>query len=201
MCQVKKILILLLCFIPILAFSGSATKQDVDTAKTDIDKSISHMNKKEEQAKEDLAKKEGQLGQTALNGMLIANGKQPGLLNTATITTVDKNGNPIIMTLKCLNINGTKQCLYVKQQSPSLNISYSNPPNISIPVKPNNVGQVSNPWVSVIATLMYLSLTVYLFVVASSNLFKREILYLIIDLSLWVMLTASMYYIWTSYLL
>jgi len=48
-------------------------------------------------------------------------------------------------------------------------------------------------WIKIFAGIMYAVLTVYLFVAAASNLFKREILFLFLDIFLWAILTAAMY--------
>jgi len=113
------------------------------------------------------------------------------IMTSGHCTIRDSNGN--LVTFKVFK-SGNYYIFTKKVQKP-FNIKTSKV-YLKVQATPNVPSQSSvglGRWLKIFSGIVYVTLTVYLFVVAVSNLFKREILFLLIDLLLWVILTAAMY--------
>jgi len=114
------------------------------------------------------------------------------ILTSAECTTKDSNGNLVTFKMDCQNGN---YCKFTKAIYQPITITQT-PSSTEVQATPNVPPQSAvstEKWLKVFAGLIYVALTVYLFMVASSNLIKREILFLVVDLLLWAALTAAMY--------
>jgi hypothetical protein len=115
----------------------------------------------------------------------------PDILTSAKCNTRDSNGNLVKFDINCQG----NSCSFTKTIKQPITITQA-PTSTSIQATPNVPPQSAvstERWLKVFAGLVYVVLTIYLLMIASSNLFKREILFLIIDLSLWAALTTAMY--------
>jgi|GEM_PF-1979838 len=115
------------------------------------------------------------------------------ILTSAECTTKDSNGNTVTYKMDCPN--GSKSCTFTKAVHQPITITQT-PTSMQIQSTPNVPPQSAvstERWLKIFAGLVYVTLTVYLFIVASSNLVKREILFLVVDLLLWAALTSAMY--------
>jgi len=114
------------------------------------------------------------------------------IFSSAECTTTDpKTGNLIKFSMNCQD----GACKFRKVIYELAKIK-TTPTNFKIQASPNVPSQSAvglGRWMKVFSGLVYVALTIYLFVVAVSNLFKRELLFLIVDLTLWAILTAAMY--------
>lgn len=114
------------------------------------------------------------------------------ILTSAECTTKDSNGNLVTFEMDC---QGGNSCVFTKRIDQPITITQT-PTSTSVQATPNVPSQSAvstERWLKIFAGLVYVVLTVYLFIVASSNLLKREILFLVIDLLLWAALTSAMY--------
>jgi hypothetical protein len=115
------------------------------------------------------------------------------ILTSAECTTKDSNGNTVTFKIDCPN--GSNSCTVTKAIHQPITITQT-PTSMKIQASPNVPPQSAvstGRWLKVFAGLVYVVLTVYLLMVASSNLLKREILFLVVDLLLWAALTSAMY--------
>ena len=115
------------------------------------------------------------------------------ILTSAECTTKDSNGNLVTFKMDCPN--GSKSCTFTKAVHQQITITQT-PISVETQATPNvpSRSAVSTErWLKIFAGLVYVTLTVYLLMVASSNLIKREILFLVVDLLLWAALTSAMY--------
>jgi len=118
------------------------------------------------------------------------------LLNSAECTIKDSNGNYVTIKASCHG----GSCKLTKAVHVPLKITQT-PTSMEIQAAPNlpPQSQISTErWLKIFAGLIYVLLTVYLFIAASSNLIKREILFLVVDLLLWAALTSAMYVVFTG---
>ena len=114
------------------------------------------------------------------------------LLSSAKCSMIDSNGNLVTFEMSCQD--GT--CNFTKKIQKHITIKVSGQQNVGIQATPNVPSPKSTSigkWIKISAAIMYVILTIYLFMVAASNLFKREIIFLVIDLLLWAAITATMY--------
>jgi len=114
------------------------------------------------------------------------------ILTSAECTTKDSNGNLVTFKMDC---QGGNSCVFTKRIDQPITITQT-PTSTSVQATPNIPPQSAvstERWLKIFAGLVYVTLTVYLFIVASSNLVKREILFLVVDLLLWAALTSAMY--------
>ena len=114
------------------------------------------------------------------------------VLSSASCTITDSKGNIVKFDIDC---QGGNSCIFKKEIHQPITITQT-PTSTSVQASPNVPPQSAvstEKWLKVFAGLIYVMLTVYLFMTASSNLLKREILFLIVDLSLWAALTTAMY--------
>jgi hypothetical protein len=127
-----------------------------------------------------------------INSMCGNFNNDPQILTDSECTTRDANGNLVTFKVKCQDGNS---CLFTKEIHEPITITQT-PSSTQVQASPNVPSQSSvstEKWLKVFAGLIYVVLTIYLLMIASSNLFKREILFLVVDLSLWAALTAAMY--------
>jgi len=114
------------------------------------------------------------------------------ILTSAKCTTKDpKTGYRITFSMNCQN----GACKFTKEIHKPLKITMT-PRSVREQATPNLPPQSkvsTEKWLKIFASMIYVILTVYLFIAASTNLLKREILFLIVDLSLWAALTTAMY--------
>ena len=118
----------------------------------------------------------------------------PRLILSAKCTTRDSNGNIVTVSLDC---HGGSSCIFTKITNKRITITQT-PVSAKMQATPNvppESAVSTERWLKVFAGLVYVSLTIYLFILASNNLLKREVLSLAIDLSLWAALTTAMYFI------
>ena len=113
------------------------------------------------------------------------------LLNSAKCTITDSDGNHVTYEMSCQG----KFCTFTKVTHVPITIKQT-PISVETQATPNVPPQSAvstERWLKIFAGLVYVTLTVYLLIVASSNLIKREILFLVVDLLLWAALTSAMY--------
>lgn len=113
------------------------------------------------------------------------------IMTSGHCTIRDSNGN--LVTFKMFK-SGNHYIFTKKVQEP---ITITTPSTgTKLQATPNVPSQSSvglGRWLKIFSGIVYVVLTVYLFIVAGSNLFKRELLFLILDLLLWAILTVAMY--------
>jgi len=103
-----------------------------------------------------------------------------------------KTGERVTYEMSCQQ---GKYCKFTKVKH-VLATMKTTPTSYKVKATPNVPSQSAvglGKWMKIFSGLIYVALTIYLLLLAISNLFKREILFLIIDLSLWAILTATMY--------
>jgi len=113
------------------------------------------------------------------------------ILTSGHCTIRDPNGN--LVTFK-VHKSGNYY-IFTKKVQKSFTITTPTT-STKLQATPNVPSQSSvdlGRWLKIFSGIVYAALTVYLFVVAASNLFKREILFLLLDLLLWAILTVAMY--------
>jgi hypothetical protein len=118
------------------------------------------------------------------------------LLKSAECTITDSNGNLVTYKMSCQG----KFCTFTKATHVPISIKQT-PISIETQATPNvpPSSEVSTEkWLKIFAGLVYVVLTVYLLMVASSNLIKRELLFLVVDLLLWAALTSAMYAVFSG---
>jgi len=118
------------------------------------------------------------------------------LLNSAKCTITDSNGNRVTYKISCQG----KFCTFTKAVHAPITIKQT-PISVDMQATPNVPPQSevsTEKWLKIFAGLVYAALTVYLLMVASSNLLKRELLFLIVDLLLWAALTSAMYVVYNG---
>jgi len=118
------------------------------------------------------------------------------LLTSIQCTVKDSNGNNVTIKASCQG----DSCKLTKEVHEKLTITQT-PTYTEMQASPNlpPQSQVSTErWLKIFAGLIYVLLTVYLFMAASSNLIKRQILFLVVDLLLWAALTSTMYVVFTG---
>jgi len=126
-----------------------------------------------------------------INSMCGSFNTNTDILSSAECTTKDSNGNTVTFKMDCQG----DSCKFTKAIHEPLTITQT-PTSTSVQATPNLPPQSevsTEKWLKIFAGLIYVVLTVYLLMAASSNLLKREILFLVVDLSLWAALTAAMY--------
>ena len=120
-------------------------------------------------------------------------GNNTSLFSSAKCTKINlKTGVRVTYSMSCQQ---GKHCTFTKVKHVLSKIKIT-PTSYKVKATPNVPSQSSvglGKWMKIFSGLVYVSLTIYLLLIAISNLFKRELLFLIIDLSLWAMLTAAMY--------
>jgi hypothetical protein len=127
----------------------------------------------------------------AINSMCGHFETNPDILTSAKCTTKDSQGNLVTFNMDC----SSGSCVFTKRIDQPITITQT-PTAAEVQATPNVPPQSAvstERWVKIFAGLIYVMLTVYLFMVAANNLIKREILFLIVDLSLWAALTTAMY--------
>jgi len=118
------------------------------------------------------------------------------LLTSTQCTVKDSKGQLVTIKASCQG----DSCKLTKAVHEKLKITQT-PTYTEMQASPNlpPQSQVSTEkWLKIFAGLIYVILTVYLFIAASSNLIKREILFLVVDLLLWAALTSAMYVVFTG---
>jgi hypothetical protein len=113
------------------------------------------------------------------------------IMTSGHCTIRDSNGN--LVTFKVFK-SGNYYIFTKKVQKP-FTIKTSQV-YLKLQTTPNVPSQSSvglGRWFKIFSGIVYVVLTVYLFIVAASNLLKREFLFLLLDLLLWAILTAAMY--------
>jgi len=118
------------------------------------------------------------------------------LLTSTQCTVKDSNGKLVTIKVSCQG----DSCNLTKAVHEPLKITQT-PTSMEMQASPNlpPQSQVSTErWLKIFAGLIYVLLTVYLFMAASSNLIKREMLFLVVDLLLWAALTSAMYVVFTG---
>jgi len=118
------------------------------------------------------------------------------LLTSIQCTVKDSNGNYVTIKASCQG----GSCTLTKAIHVPLKITQT-PTSMEMQASPNlpPQSQVSTErWLKIFAGLIYVTLTIYLFMAASSNLIKREILFLVVDLLLWAALTSAMYAVFSG---
>jgi len=120
-------------------------------------------------------------------------GNNTSLFSSAKCTKINlKTGVRVTYSMSCQQ---GKHCTFTKVKHVLSKIKIT-PTSYKVKATPNVPSQSSvglGKWMKIFSGLVYVSLTIYLLLIAISNLFKREMLFLIIDLSLWAVLTAAMY--------
>jgi len=113
------------------------------------------------------------------------------IMTSGHCTIRDSNGN--LVTFKVFKSGN----YYVFTKEVQKSITITTPPTgTKLQATPNVPSQSSvslGRWLKIFSGVVYVVLAIYLFVVAGSNLFKRELLFLILDLLLWAILTVAMY--------
>ena len=121
-------------------------------------------------------------------------GNNTSLFSSAKCTKINlKTGVRVTYSMSCQQSN--KYCKFTKIKNKIVKVK-TTPTNIRVKATPNVPSQSSvslGKWMKIFSGLIYVALSTYLLLVAISNLFKREMLFLVIDLSLWAVLTATMY--------
>jgi len=113
------------------------------------------------------------------------------IIESGHCSVKDSNGNLVTFKVDCSG----GSCVFSRKTQKIVKIE-GQPTSFEIQATPNLPPKSSvglGKWIKIFAGIMYAVLTVYLFVAAASNLFKREILFLFLDIFLWAALTAAMY--------
>ncbi len=167
------------------------SNSSIDSAVTQAQMDINHIENQDSAITQQLNNQTATLMQLQTYG-------SSNSLNEPLITYQDSSGNNAIMKFACSD--NYKNCYFIKQTA-TLNASISPPKAPPLPVAANTPSTSGTKnIVHAIAGIIYILLTVYLFIIASSNLFKREILYFMIDIFMWAGLTAVLYVVWNAYL-
>jgi len=114
------------------------------------------------------------------------------ILSSAKCTIIDpRTHDRVTISMNCQN----GYCKFTKAIHEPIRITMSPTPTAiqASPNLPPESAVSTEKWLKVFAGLIYVLLTIYLFMAASTNLLKREILFLVVDLSLWAALTTAMY--------
>jgi len=178
-----------------LSFAQGSSK----TTAYEMDKYIEHFVLSEKPlTMEVLSKSKKTLYQSlirTINNMCGRFGSNSALFPDGQCTTRDKQGDLVIIKVSCQDGSG-KTCLFTKEIHQRLHVQVSGQSNLAIQATPNVPSQSASGlgrWMKVFSGLIYVAITIYLFIIAASNLFKRELLFFLVDLILWAILTAAMY--------
>ena len=117
----------------------------------------------------------------------------PDSLQNPFLNYTDSSGNPATLYVQC--DDGYKECRFLKQTA-TMPITTNPIPSPASPQPVNTPTASTSSIVKAIAGLIYVFLTIYLFILASSNLLRREILFFVVDLFIWSGLTTVLYVLW-----
>jgi hypothetical protein len=198
-CISKVFLIVLLSFICVgLSFAQSSGDSSKVTSKQ-IDEYIEHFVLSEKPiTSEVLSKSKKALYESlirTINNMCGRFNSNSDLFPDGECTTRDKQGDLVEIKVDCQGGSG-KTCLFTKEIHQRLHVQVSGQSNLAVQATPNVPSQSSaglGRWMKIFSGLIYVAITIYLFMIAASNLFKRELLFFLVDLILWAILTAAMY--------
>jgi hypothetical protein len=188
----------LLTFLLLIPFGFSLAKQSGDKKVTPItvDKQLIQFVESKEIA---TSKKIKEANKEEIKSLIALIQKSCGnfdtnvdLLSSAKCTTEDAHGDLVEYSMNCQD----GYCNFSKVIHKPIVVKAVGQQNVSIQGTPNVPSKSAvglGKWLKIFSGIIYVSLTIYLFMIAVSNLLKRELLYFIIDIILWAALTSAMY--------